>query len=84
MSAQRATTVLVNLNKDSFEEADCLPWFSYQVSQPADLPPAAARPHMRTSRLLIRPFVPDDLEALHKLRRDPELQKHSKARGLPE
>ncbi|KXJ93671.1 GNAT domain-domain-containing protein [Microdochium bolleyi] len=84
MSPQREPALVVHHSKEGLEEADCLPWFSYQISLPSELPPAASRPRMRTSRLLIRPFVPEDAAALHKLRSDAELQKHSIARGRPD
>ncbi|RYP64230.1 hypothetical protein DL771_008854 [Monosporascus sp. 5C6A] len=37
------------------------------------LPPNAERPHIRTERLVIRPFTPDDLAGLHSLRTQPEV-----------
>ncbi|KAH7037063.1 acyl-CoA N-acyltransferase [Microdochium trichocladiopsis] len=83
-SPQRTPMVTVQYSKSELDEASVLPWFSYQVSQPSDLPPVSARPPLRTSRLLIRAFVREDAEALHKLRADAELQQHSIVRGRPD
>ncbi|RYP12835.1 hypothetical protein DL767_011060 [Monosporascus sp. MG133] len=41
------------------------------------LPPNAERPHIRTERLVIRPFTPDDLADLHSLRAQPEVMVYS-------
>ncbi|RYP69818.1 hypothetical protein DL769_005170 [Monosporascus sp. CRB-8-3] len=43
------------------------------------LPPNAERPHIRTERLVIRPFTPDDLAGLHSLRAQPEVMVYSSA-----
>ncbi|RYP17005.1 hypothetical protein DL765_004766 [Monosporascus sp. GIB2] len=43
------------------------------------LPPNAERPHIRTERLVIRPFAPDDVAALHSLRAQPEVMAYSSA-----
>lgn len=80
----RLPTVIVHATRDKFKEASVLPWFSYQIPQPSPLPPVAERPHMSTSRLLVRPLTVDDAEALYELRKDLELQYHSNLRGGPE
>ncbi|RYO87288.1 hypothetical protein DL764_008876 [Monosporascus ibericus] len=43
------------------------------------LPPNAERPHIRTERLVIRSFTPDDLAGLHALRAQPEVMVYSSA-----
>ncbi|RYP54771.1 hypothetical protein DL768_000499 [Monosporascus sp. mg162] len=43
------------------------------------LPPNAERPHIRTERLVIRPFTPDDLAGLHSVRSQPEVMVYSSA-----
>ncbi|PSR83676.1 acyl-CoA N-acyltransferase, partial [Coniella lustricola] len=48
---------------------------------PRPLPSISARPHIRTRRLVIRPFLPSDLEAFYALRRVHETQAHSTSRG---
>lgn len=53
-------------------------WVTVHTTSP-HLPPSASRPHITTSRLLIRPLQPSDLDGLHKLRTQPEVMRWSSA-----
>ncbi|KAK8043892.1 hypothetical protein PG994_012730 [Apiospora phragmitis] len=70
------------LDNEEFEGRSMMPWFSYKVSMPVrPMPGLAERPHLRTKRLVLRPFVPSDLEAFHELRSREETQRGSMLRG---
>ncbi|KAK8097464.1 GNAT domain-containing protein [Apiospora sp. TS-2023a] len=70
------------LDNDEFEGRSMMPWFSYKVSMPVrPLPGLASREHVRTKRLVLRPFVASDLEAFHELRSREETQVGSMTRG---
>ncbi|CAN8106245.1 unnamed protein product [Discula destructiva] len=73
----------VHATLQEFEEfSSVTPWFSYTVALPErPLPPLSDRPHIKTDRLLIRPFTSEDVDALWELRQFGEVQEHSKARG---
>lgn len=75
-------TLQVSLEYDDYEKLGVIPWFSYVIDMPVrPLPPNADRPQMKTDRLLIRPFLPSDLEAFHSLRSIESTQKESTTRG---
>ncbi|KAK6840856.1 hypothetical protein PG987_001716 [Apiospora arundinis] len=70
------------LDHEEFEGRSMMPWFSYKVSMPLrPMPGLADRPHTKTPRLVLRPFVASDLPAFHDLRSRPETQHHSMTRG---
>lgn len=61
------------------EQLGIMPWFSYSVKLPVKpVPPVRERPHIQTTRLVVRPITIDDLEQFHDLRRRPEVQIHCK------
>ncbi|KAL2263496.1 hypothetical protein VTK26DRAFT_6491 [Humicola hyalothermophila] len=47
------------------------------------LPPSHSRPHVTTDRLILRPLVPEDLDAIHALRSQPEVM-HWTRLGVPD
>lgn len=70
------------LDNDEFSGRSMMPWFSYKVSMPVrPMPGLAERGPVRTKRLVLRPFVPSDLEAFHDLRSREETQAGSMTRG---
>lgn len=70
------------LGQDQPQSSGVVPWFSYQVKLPVlPLPRISERPHIKTQHLLIRPLLPSDLNAFHKLRRRQETQQFSNTRG---
>lgn len=70
------------LDNEEFAAQSMMPWFSYKVSMPTrPLPNLADRAHVRTKRLVLRPFVSSDLEAFHDLRSREETQAGSMTRG---
>lgn len=74
----------VEYTKAELDKVGILPWFSYSITLPLDpLPPIASRPPLETKNLIVRPLVPTDLEAFHKLRSDASAQNRSFARGAP-
>lgn len=48
------------------------------------LPPSSSRPHVTTPRLLLRALAPSDLEAVHALRRQPEVMRWTSAGRVDE
>lgn len=48
------------------------------------LPPLKDRPTITTERLIIRPLLYSDLDALHELRSQADTQRHSRLRGRPD
>lgn len=77
--------VKISLEADQYEKLGVRPWFSYKVNMPIrPMPSASSRPHTMTKRLLIRPILPSDAEALHDLRRRPGTQNNSTQRGRPD
>jgi len=51
-----------------------VPWYNLYTSMPDwPLPPSSKRPHIKTSRLVLKPLQLSDLEALHALRTQPEV-----------
>ncbi|KAL1848325.1 hypothetical protein Daus18300_013651 [Diaporthe australafricana] len=78
-------TIRVNLEQDDYEALASTVWFSYEVCAPVrPLPPVTQRAEIKTDRLVIRPFLPSDLEAFHELRSIAETQVNSSARGRPD
>ncbi|KAK8054831.1 acyl-CoA N-acyltransferase [Apiospora rasikravindrae] len=78
----RAEPIQFALDNEEFEGRSMMPWFSYQVSMPIQpMPGLSARPHVRTKRLVLRPFVASDFEAFHDLRSREETQHGSMLRG---
>lgn len=53
-------------------------WVSVRTTLPA-LPPSSTRPHITTTRLVLRPFTPSDLDALFTLRQQPEVMQWTTA-----
>lgn len=75
----------VSIELKDYDEIAVVPWFSFRSSMPeSPLPPLEDRPNIKTDRLSIRPFTPDDLDALYELRQISEIQLHSKVRGRPD
>jgi RimJ/RimL family protein N-acetyltransferase len=82
---EKTNMVQVSLEYDDYEKLGVLPWFSYRIDLPErPLPPNADRPHFKTDRLLIRPFLSSDLEAFHALRSVAATQNESTTRGRPD
>ncbi|CVL02570.1 uncharacterized protein FMAN_00074 [Fusarium mangiferae] len=72
----------VFVTAEDFENLGMTPWFSYSVTLPErPIPSASDRPPLETERLLIRPLTMNDLDAFHELRKRPDIQNHSTARG---
>lgn len=53
-------------------------WVSVRTTLPT-LPQSSSRPHVTTPRLILRPFVHSDLDALYTLRRQPEVMRWTTA-----
>lgn len=69
------TKVHVELGAEEYENFRVTPWFSYRVNLPIKpIPSVPERPHIKTSRLLVRPIIPEDLENFHALRACAETQ----------
>ncbi|KAM0189321.1 hypothetical protein ACHAPA_007873 [Fusarium lateritium] len=81
---QALPSLHIFVNAEDFRDLGMTPWFSYSVTLPErPILSASDRPPMETERLLIRPLEMKDLDAFHELRRDPEVQSLSTARGRP-
>lgn len=85
MATASPPTIQVDLEHDDYEKLAQTVWFSYEVCAPIrPLPPVGERQEIKTERLIIRPFLPSDLEAFHELRSIAETQCCSTARGRPD
>lgn len=85
MAGGSPPTIYVDLEHDDYEKLSSIVWFSYDVCAPVrPLPPVGDRQEIRTDRLIIRPFLPSDLEAFHELRSIEEIQVGSTSRGRPD
>ncbi|KAF0644714.1 hypothetical protein NXS19_002198 [Fusarium pseudograminearum] len=79
---QALPSLQIFLSQEQAQELGMTPWFSYSVTLPErPIPGASERKSIETERLVVRPFTMKDLEAFHELRKIPELQVYSTARG---
>ncbi|KAH8667061.1 acyl-CoA N-acyltransferase [Xylariales sp. PMI_506] len=82
---EKFRTLKVSYEQDEYESFGMIPWFNYTIKLPSNpLPAIEERPHIKTERLLVRPFVTSDLEAFHEFRSIAETQNHSTTRGRPD
>lgn len=83
--ASTLPSIKVNFDPEGWGKLGMMPWYSFRVKLPVrPLPAIVERPHVETTRLLIRPILMKDLEAFYDLRRRPETQLHSTIRGRPD
>lgn len=73
--ARAVSKVHVEIGPEEYERLRVTPWFNYRVNLPIKpIPGISKRPHIKTSRLFIRPITLEDLENFHTLRACAETQ----------
>lgn len=79
---QKIQALDIKYEHEDYEKLGIMPWFNYLINLPErPVPDNAERPQIRTERLVVRSFLPSDIESFHSLRSIEAIQKHSTTRG---
>lgn len=79
---QKMRALEIQYENEDYEKLGITPWFKYVINLPErPVPGNAERPHIKTERLIVRPFLPCDTKAFHSLRSIASVQNHSTTRG---